>query len=170
LTLHPFAISHDARDPSGFTISRSGRKVGIATDLGIATGMVKHHLQNCSLLVMEANHDPAMLTEGPYPWPLKQRIKSRSGHLSNQDSRDLLGEIKHDGLCHVVLAHLSETNNTADKALRAVQEALNGRRPIQAPCRLSGSLYRSAGSSVDRPTPHRKPWRLGHCCSRRVLL
>lgn len=136
LTLHPFAISHDARDPSGFTISRSGRKIGIATDLGIATGMVKHHLQNCALLVLEANHDPAMLTEGPYPWPLKQRIKSRSGHLSNQDSRDLLGEIKHDGLCHVVLAHLSETNNTAEKALRAVQEALNGedRFKLQVAC------------------------------------
>ena len=124
LVIHPFATSHDARDPSGFTVARNDRKVGIATDLGMATGMVKHHLKTCSLLVLEANHDPTMLTEGPYPWPLKQRIQSRNGHLSNQDSRDLLGEIKHDGLCHVVLAHLSETNNTAEKAIEAVQEAL----------------------------------------------
>ena len=129
LTLHPFATSHDAEDPAGFTIARNGRKVGIATDLGIATGMVKQHLRECALLVLEANHDPAMLINGPYPWPLKQRIKSRSGHLSNEDSGGLLAELKHDGLCHVVLAHLSETNNTPAKALEAVEQALgNGHR------------------------------------------
>ena len=127
LAIHPFAVSHDATDPAGFTIARDGRKIGIATDLGIATGMVKQHLKSCSLLVLEANHDPVMLKEGPYPWPLKQRIQSRNGHLSNQDSRDLLGEIKHGGLCHVILAHLSETNNTPKKALQAVQEAIGGK-------------------------------------------
>jgi len=124
LAVHPFATSHDAQDPAGFTISRSGHKIGIATDLGIVTGMVKQHLKTCSLLVLEANHDPLMLTQGPYPWPLKQRIKSRNGHLSNEDSRDLLDEIKHGGLCHVILAHLSETNNTPEKALQAVQQAI----------------------------------------------
>lgn len=126
LEIHPFATSHDAEDPAGFTIGHQVHKIGIATDLGIATGMVKHHLKNCSLLVLEANHDPEMLATGPYPWPLKQRIKSRNGHLSNEESRDLLGEIKHGGLCHVILAHLSETNNTPEKALQAVQQALGG--------------------------------------------
>ena len=124
LTIHPFTTSHDASDPAGFTISQNNQKIGIATDLGIATRMVKQHLQDCALLVLEANHDPAMLTEGPYPWPLKQRIKSRSGHLSNQESRDLLGEIKHDGLCHVILAHLSEVNNTPEKAMQTISEAM----------------------------------------------
>lgn len=124
LAIHPFSTSHDARDPAGFTIAQNGQKVGIATDLGIATGMVKQHLKDCGLLVLEANHDPTMLSEGPYPWPLKQRIKSRTGHLSNPDSRDLLGELKHDGLCHVVLAHLSEVNNTPEKALQAVATAM----------------------------------------------
>jgi phosphoribosyl 1,2-cyclic phosphodiesterase len=126
LVLHPFATSHDAADPAGFTVSGHNHKIGIATDLGIATGMVKHHLRACSLLILEANHDPTMLAEGPYPWPLKQRIRSRSGHLSNEASRDLLGEICHDGLCHVILAHLSETNNTPQKALQAIHPALNG--------------------------------------------
>jgi phosphoribosyl 1,2-cyclic phosphodiesterase len=126
LTIHPFSTSHDAEDPAGFTLSRNGQKVGIATDLGIATGMVRHHLRECNLLVLEANHDPDMLINGPYPWPLKQRIKSRNGHLSNEDSGDLLAEIRHDGLCHVVLAHLSETNNTPERALRAVEQALGG--------------------------------------------
>jgi phosphoribosyl 1,2-cyclic phosphodiesterase len=131
LIIHPFATSHDAHDPSGFTIAQNGHKIGIATDMGIATGMVKEHLKACSLLVLEANHDPAMLIEGPYPWPLKQRIKSRNGHLSNQDSRDLLAEIKHDGLCHVILAHLSETNNTPEKALQAALQALDSQDRFQ---------------------------------------
>ena len=121
LAIHPFATSHDASDPAGFTIGCNGRKIGIATDLGIATGMVKHHLKDCTLLVLEANHDPRMLAEGPYPWPLKQRIKSRSGHLSNEDSRDLLADLENHNLCHVILAHLSETNNTAAKALAAFE-------------------------------------------------
>ena len=124
LAIHPFATSHDASESAGFTIGRNGRKIGIATDLGIATGMVKHHLKQCALLVIEANHDPTMLKEGPYPWPLKQRIKGRDGHLSNEDSRDLLNEIRHEGLRHVILAHLSETNNKPEIAMSTVQPAL----------------------------------------------
>jgi phosphoribosyl 1,2-cyclic phosphodiesterase len=124
LAIHPFATAHDAEDPAGFTISQKGRKIGIATDLGTATGMVKEHLKSCALLILEANHDLGMLIEGPYPWPLKQRIKSRNGHLSNEDSGSLLAEICHEGLCHVVLAHLSETNNTPQKALGAIEKAL----------------------------------------------
>lgn len=126
LTVHPFSISHDASDPAGFTVSWGSLKIGLATDLGIATAMVKHHLKNCDILFLEANHDIAMLETGPYPWPVKQRIKSRGGHLSNAESRDLLAELKHDRLQHVVLAHLSEINNTPEKALRHVGEALNG--------------------------------------------
>ena len=125
LFLHPFSISHDAIDPAGFTVEKSGTKIGIATDLGIATLMVKEHLKECALLILEANHDPDMLINGPYPWPLKQRIKSRTGHLSNNDSATLLKELLHDRLCHVILAHLSETNNTPEKALSTVGNALN---------------------------------------------
>ena len=116
LMIHPFSISHDAADPVGFTIGQNGTKIGIATDLGVATSMVKQHLKSCSLLILESNHDPDMLANGPYPWPLKQRIKSRTGHLSNVDSKNLLLELQHDKLEHVILAHLSETNNTPQKA------------------------------------------------------
>ncbi len=119
LTLHPFSTSHDAEDPAGFTIRQKETKIGIATDLGIATSVVREHLKDCSLLILEANHDPAMLADGPYPWPLKQRIKGRTGHLSNEDSKKLLKEVRHDGLEHVILAHLSETNNTPQKVLSA---------------------------------------------------
>jgi len=126
LDVHPFSTTHDAKDPAGFTIFHNGLKIGIATDLGIATAMVKHNLKECGLLILEANHDTEMLMNGPYPWSLKQRIKGRTGHLSNEASRELLSELKHDKLQHVILAHLSETNNTPAKALREVRPALKG--------------------------------------------
>ncbi|BBO85155.1 MBL fold metallo-hydrolase [Desulfosarcina ovata subsp. sediminis] len=127
MAIHPFSISHDAEDPAGFTISGNGAKVGVATDLGVVTGMVRTHLAACDLLMLEANHDPQMLIDGPYPWPLKQRIHGRSGHLSNEDAAGLLTELLHDGLQHVVLAHLSEENNTPQKARQAIKPVLNGR-------------------------------------------
>jgi phosphoribosyl 1,2-cyclic phosphodiesterase len=125
LNIHPFSISHDAADPAGFTIALNQKKIGIATDLGIATAMVRHHLKACDLLILEANHDPDMLISGPYPWHLKQRVNGRTGHLSNRDSRILLEEIQHQQLQHVILAHLSETNNTPEKALAEVCRAVN---------------------------------------------
>ena len=65
-----------------------------------------------------------MLENGPYPWPVKQRIKSRIGHLSNEDSKKLLKELKHNNLKYIILGHLSETNNTPEKALRHIGSAL----------------------------------------------
>ncbi len=124
LSVHPFSISHDAEDPAGFTIGQNGITIGIATDLGVATTMVKEHLKRCALLILEANHDPQMLETGPYPWPLKQRIKSRVGHLSNQESKTLLEQLQHEQLQHVILAHLSENNNTPEKAFDEVAKAL----------------------------------------------
>jgi phosphoribosyl 1,2-cyclic phosphodiesterase len=126
-TIHPFSVSHDAADPVGFTISSNGCRIGIATDLGIATGLVEAHLKDCHLLVIEANHDYDMLINGPYPWSLKQRIKSRSGHLSNDAAVALLRAVINANLKHVVLGHLSETNNTAPQALEAVKQALGDR-------------------------------------------
>ncbi len=129
IAIHPFSTSHDACDPAGFTLQINGHKIGVATDLGIATHMVRHHLNGCACLVLEANHDPRMLEDGPYPWPIKQRIKSRTGHLSNDDSKALLMDVMHDNLSHVILAHISETNNTPEKALGVVAERLNGDAP-----------------------------------------
>ena len=128
LDIHPFSLSHDAKDPAGFTIRSNGLKLGIVTDLGVVTSMVREHLKGCHALILEANHDDTMLINGPYPWPLKQRIRSRMGHLSNSDSSTLLGELLHDRLQHVILAHLSETNNTPKQALRTVAPALIGSR------------------------------------------
>jgi phosphoribosyl 1,2-cyclic phosphodiesterase len=144
LSVHPFSISHDTADPCGFTITAGRVKIGVATDLGVATGMVRHHLSGATALLLEANHDPAMLESGPYPWHIKQRVKSRSGHLSNEAARDLLSELVHDGLSSVILGHLSQTNNLPQKAMDTVLPALDGhsarlRVAVQDEC---GELYR----------------------------
>jgi phosphoribosyl 1,2-cyclic phosphodiesterase len=127
LEIRPFSTSHDAEDSAGFTICYKDQKIGLATDLGVATGMVKEHLSGCNLLILEANHDSDMLINGPYPWHLKQRIKSRNGHLSNEDSCNLLGKVLHKDLAWVILAHLSEQNNHPEKALRTVSQALENK-------------------------------------------
>jgi phosphoribosyl 1,2-cyclic phosphodiesterase len=128
LTFRAFPLSHDAEDPVGFTIDTRGTKLGIATDLGTVTGVVRDHLQGCHVLVLEANHDPEMLISGPYPWPLKQRIQSRVGHLSNRASEMLLREILHRELKTVILAHLSETNNTPEKACATIAPVVRHHR------------------------------------------
>jgi phosphoribosyl 1,2-cyclic phosphodiesterase len=162
LTVHPFSVSHDAEDPVGFTIASNGCKIGIATDLGIATTVVKEHLKKCHLLILEANHDPDMLTNGPYPWSLKQRIQSRMGHLSNRDSKRLLQELKHDDLRHVILAHLSETNNTPQKAIRELGLALGDSRTqihvaLQHACSDMFCLTRTPNwSEAESDTDHAK--------------
>ena len=129
IQLHPFSTSHDAADPAGFTFRMDGHKIGLATDLGLATHMVRHHLSDCRCLILEANHDPRMLEAGPYPWPIKQRVKGRTGHLSNDAAKELLMEVCHEGLSRVILAHISETNNTPEKALSVVAERISGGGP-----------------------------------------
>ncbi len=127
ITVHPFSIPHDAADPVGFCISNARVKVGISTDLGMVTRLASSELKGCQAVVMEANHDPEMLEQGPYPWELKQRIKGRLGHLSNCQTCQLLEDILHPGLQHVVLAHLSQVNNHPEKAYRTVRSFLEGR-------------------------------------------
>lgn len=144
LTINPFSISHDAEDPAGLTLEYASERLGIATDMGIATRLVKEHLSGCSLLYLEANHDPDMLMSGPYPWHLKQRVKGRRGHLSNMDAGELLSEIRTSRLQHVILAHLSEENNTSEKALSAIHEALGSSSPaVSVACQdTPGDLIR----------------------------
>lgn len=125
IKITPFSISHDASDPAGLTLEYKACKIGVATDLGIATNLVKNHLKQSSLLYLESNHDLEMLLNGPYPWHLKQRIKGRTGHLSNTDTMNLVKELKSPHLKHVILAHLSEENNCPKKAAVTVSKSLN---------------------------------------------
>ncbi len=111
LCIHPFSIPHDASDPVGFIISENNSSVGICTDLGMATKLVVNYLKSCKALILESNHDPDLLINGPYPWELKKRIRSKHGHLSNIDAVKLTELVYHRNLKHLILAHLSETNN-----------------------------------------------------------
>ncbi len=110
-TIHAFSVAHDAADPSGFIIEWSGGRLGIATDLGKVGPLVKDSLSGCTALVIEFNHDEEMLWNGSYSWPLKERIASNHGHLSNEDASVLLERVQSDDLVCCVLAHLSEENN-----------------------------------------------------------
>lgn len=114
LRIQAFSISHDAREPVGFVIEHGGTRLGVCTDLGVATHLVRTKLQNCHGLVIEANHDTALLLNGPYPPHLKQRIRSRHGHLSNNETCELLKSLFHRDLRAVTFAHLSEVNNHPD--------------------------------------------------------
>jgi phosphoribosyl 1,2-cyclic phosphodiesterase len=115
LTITPFSVSHDAADPVGFTFAAYGKKIGIATDLGVATNLVKANLKDCDMLIVESNHNSKMLMKGPYPWHLKQRVRSRQGHLSNEAALELINEVVCEKTRHVFFAHMSEINNTKDK-------------------------------------------------------
>lgn len=125
ILISPFSTSHDACDPVGLTLEYNDQKIGIATDLGMVTNLVRESLKNSNVLYLESNHDPDMLMNGPYPWHLKQRIKGRTGHLSNMDARILVSELRTDRLKHVILAHLSEKNNCPQKASGEVMQSLN---------------------------------------------
>jgi phosphoribosyl 1,2-cyclic phosphodiesterase len=127
LMVDPFSLPHDADDPVAFRLTWRRRSMAIVTDLGYASQLVRERIRGCHLLVLEANHDDAMLKAGPYPWPLKQRIGGKSGHLSNLQSSQLLQDVLHDELEHVVLAHLSEINNHPDLARLTTQEILGPR-------------------------------------------
>jgi phosphoribosyl 1,2-cyclic phosphodiesterase len=107
----PFALPHDADEPLGFVISDDTSTLGWATDLGYIPKVVMHHLHGCSSLVLEANHDLDTLRMNRYPWPLKQRIMSRNGHLSNAVMADCLKELLESGIRQVFLAHLSQQSN-----------------------------------------------------------
>ncbi|MCP4646540.1 MAG: MBL fold metallo-hydrolase [bacterium] len=131
-TVQPWSISHDARDPSGFIVSAGGRKLGIATDMGVFTPLAHSMLTGCNGLVFEFNHDTDMLWNGSYPWPLKQRIASNEGHLSNEEAAEALQLLVHSELDLCVAAHLSEENNTVDIALQTVEQVAGKRFRVLA--------------------------------------
>lgn len=124
LEIHPFSIQHDTLDPVAFTIRTMGLKLGFCTDLGFVTSLVKHQLRDCDYLYVEANHQPSMVHASSRPMIYKQRVLSRSGHLSNESCGELLREIAHPNLKHVHLAHLSSECNTPQTALTVIQEIL----------------------------------------------
>ena len=132
LQIRSFSVSHDTGDPVGFVVGNGAHSIGCCTDTGIASRMIGQRLNGCDALVLEFNHDPEMLKNGPYPQSLKQRVRSSHGHLSNGDAADLLQNIVHQNVQRIVLAHLSETNNLPEIAYREAAKVLNGRLELSA--------------------------------------
>ncbi len=124
--VEPFAVPHDAREPVGLVVEDgAGHRVGLAADLGARSQLAWGRLRDLDALVLETNHDLEMLRSGPYPWPLKQRVAGRHGHLSNREAAEGVPELLCDRLRWIVLYHLSRTNNLPVLAAEAVLEALD---------------------------------------------
>lgn len=124
LRVEPFSVPHDAYDPVGFIVGCEGRRVGVVTDMGMVTGLIRERLRTCNAIVIEANHDELLLKNADRPWHLKQRIFSRQGHLSNEHAGDVLAEVAGPHLEAVFLAHLSDQCNRPELAVSAVKDAL----------------------------------------------
>jgi phosphoribosyl 1,2-cyclic phosphodiesterase len=118
----PFHLSHDCYPTFGYLIQENSKTLAICTDLGVVTENVKEHLQKANALILESNHDQKMLINGTYPWHLKERIASRVGHLSNNEAGELLLQIYNGNIDKIILAHLSEDNNTSQLARNTVLE------------------------------------------------
>lgn len=141
IQIHPFVVSHDAAEPVGFLLQAGGVRLGHCTDLGMVSRLAFQRLCGCHALILECNHDSEMLMSGPYPPALKQRVRSRHGHLSNHEAARLIGELLHPQLSHLVLSHLSETNNTpalAEEAVRAVLDPSQSRPILAIACQERG--------------------------------
>jgi phosphoribosyl 1,2-cyclic phosphodiesterase len=120
LLVEPFPVPHDAREPVQYAFSDGAARLGVVTDLGCVTQHVVDRLSGCHALVIECNHDLDMLMAGPYPFGLKQRVSGRFGHLSNAAAGDLVAALDRSKLRHIIAAHLSQQNNRAELARRAL--------------------------------------------------
>ena len=124
MLVRPFSISHDAVDPVCYTVEKQGKRAAVATDMGCFDDTIIRVLGQCDSVLIEANHDINMLQVGPYPYSLKMRIVGNKGHLSNTSCADLIKEILHKDLKHLVLGHLSRENNFPQLAYRTVLDEL----------------------------------------------
>lgn len=125
LLLHPFPVSHDATQTMNLTFTNGIKTAGLFTDLGTVTILEKTHALSADLIIAEANHDIHMLSAGPYPPWLQQRIRSNTGHLSNIQCAHFLSDTCQNGkVRNIVLGHISQENNGYDLALQTVSQHL----------------------------------------------
>lgn len=129
LYVRSFPTSHDSRSSVGYTMTFEGEdgkpvSIGYATDTGCVTSEMRDRLCNCRAVILESNHDEDMLANGPYPYELKQRIRSRHGHLSNAECASFASYLFENGTEHIMLAHLSEENNLPSLAFNETFSAI----------------------------------------------
>lgn len=124
LQLTPFTVPHDAREPMQLSCTDGSAKLGMLTDLGHATAHVLAHLSGCDAMLLECNHDTALLEQSVYPSFLKRRVGGDYGHLSNAAAADIARAVMHSGFKHLVAGHLSQQNNRPELAQAAMAAAL----------------------------------------------
>ncbi|MDO5570819.1 MAG: MBL fold metallo-hydrolase [Bacteroidales bacterium] len=120
----PFEVPHDGTDNVGYFIEFGDIKIAVATDLGHVTQTVRDYMSKANYLILEANYDEEMLTQGSYPPHLKQRILGYNGHLSNKECAEFLAQIYHPDMKYVFLCHLSRDNNHPELALKTIEYRL----------------------------------------------
>lgn len=138
VVVQPVPVPHDAAEPVQYVFNWAGRRLGVLTDLGAVTAHVREHYRACDALLLESNHCVDMLARGPYPPSLKLRVGGRFGHLSNGQAASLLDEIEVERLQHLVIAHLSEKNNTLERVQASLAGGLQRVRNVLYACQEEG--------------------------------
>jgi phosphoribosyl 1,2-cyclic phosphodiesterase len=138
LVITPVAVPHDAREPAQFVVEYAGVRLGILTDLGSITPHVEAAYQTCDAILLEANHDPFMLASGPYPPSLKRRVGGQWGHLSNQQAAGFLQRIDTQRLQHLVVAHISQKNNSLEIARATLGPVTQSVKQVTYACQDQG--------------------------------
>lgn len=124
IRIEPFPVMHDGRGTLGYCFGYGEQSLTLATDVGMLDSHVEAYLNRSESIVIESNYDEEMLWKGPYPYILKQRIAGLTGHLSNAEASRYIARRYQNGLKNVMLCHLSEQNNTPEKALQSVFQQL----------------------------------------------
>src|SRR5213078_2824694 len=143
ITVQPFPVPHDAVDPLGFVFHAGSGSLGFITDLGYVTKLIVERLREVQTLVIETNHDEKLLQNDTHrPWPVKQRIQSRHGHLSNTAAANVIEELLSGKIERVVLGHLSRDCNTPELALGAIRASLAkcGKIGIELYCAMQSQI------------------------------
>lgn len=143
ITVESFSVPHDAVEPVGYTFHAGASALGYITDLGHATRLTIERLRQVQTLVIETNHDEKLLQNDPHrPWPVKQRIQSRHGHLSNAAAAAVVAQLLPGKIGRVVLGHLSRDCNSPELAAGTVRAELEkcGRSDIEIFCAAQGEI------------------------------
>ena len=153
LVIESFPVPHDAVDPVGFVIADADSRLGVLSDVGFVTNLIRDRLRGSDSLFVEANYDTQLLeADTKRPWATKQRIMSRHGHLSNDQTAELVESLAHPGLHHIVLGHLSDDCNDPARAANRIRESLQ--RAGVPDARVLCAERRTCTTTIEVARPH----------------
>jgi phosphoribosyl 1,2-cyclic phosphodiesterase len=153
LTIKALPKNHDASDPYSFTVASASACIGIFTDIGVVCDNLIRHFTQCHAAFLEANYDEQLLENGRYPWPLKNRIRSGHGHLSNRQALELFADYRPAFMSHLLLAHLSQDNNRPELVQQLFEEISMGTTIVVASRHNESEVYAIDGAYRGTPGP-----------------